>query len=222
MPDPDRFRNLSMPQPAPGVGGTPAFDMNAMLQAFAQLQQQQQQSALNQQQNFFNNTNALGATAMSNARPGGLTPQGDWDRTFGINSASNLSPQAILASQGPSAMNQWASFGNTPGAQQMQAMNAQVNEARYRAPQEFSDRAEGAINASQPMFRLHPSTLEMAGLQAAPYASGDYARANAVNVPQQYGPPVPQGMQLPKKPGMRKGSSFGMQATGNPRPGVAF
>jgi len=168
--------------------GAPGFDMNAMLAAFAQMQQQQQQGQMSQQQNYFDNTNALGRTAMANQRPMGLTPENQWSAMFGGNAASAMTPEARMQSQGNSAINQWRDPIQFQGS---------------LPPQQSP--MDAAVQASPPPFQLHPSTLQMAGLQSAPGTLQSPER-----VPAQRAAPVMQGPPAPPVPRKRKGSSFGM------------
>jgi hypothetical protein len=190
----------SRPQPQ-------GFDMAAMLAAFAQMQQAQQAGALAQQQNYFTNTDPLGATARSNSRPMGLTSGSEWSGMFGDNAASAMSPEARMASQGNSATNQWASMGQNPGVDPyvLQGLNQQVGQQRAQNPMPTPNYAGAAANASPAPFQISPDSQDM------------ISRFNA------FGSAAPRGQREVRKGiAKRKGASFGMQATGNPRPGYRF
>jgi hypothetical protein len=180
------------------------FDMSAMLAAFVQAQQQQQQGNLAQQQNYFTNTNPLGITAQQNQRPMGLTPGSEWSAMFGGNAASAMTPEARMASQGGSAINQWAQPGRYA----------------WNAP------AQADPNLGIP--QAQPTTFSMPTPLTSPEGN---AQTDAMNLQQNMQMYQPGGMRrpmeqipppLPQKPKLRKGSSFGMQASGSPRPGFAF
>jgi len=66
------------------------------------------------------------------------------------NQASDMSPEARLASQGGSAMNQWGMLGALPGvdAEKLGAFNDQRALASARTPMVPQDRVAGAIAAS--------------------------------------------------------------------------
>ncbi len=96
------------------------LDLNALFAAFM-LQQQQQSTdrvGLQRDRSFGHQLGWGGA--------GGLTPQTKWDEMF-PQGASSLTPEARLASQGPSAMNQWGQLGQVTGvdAGKLQEQNLQ-------------------------------------------------------------------------------------------------
>lgn len=168
-----------------------------------QAAQQQQQGQLAQQQDYFRQTNPLGATALSNARPGGLTPGSEWSSMFGDNAASAMTPEARMASQGGSAVNQWANPGryawNGPAQADPNMGMLQTNTTPFQMPQPLTSPMGGpasdAANLQQNMSMYSPGG------------------SNTAQMPTQ----TPR-----KKPAMRKGSSFGMQASASPRPGFGF
>jgi hypothetical protein len=108
------------------------FDLNAMIAAF--LMQQQQQNTdrigLQRERSFGRNIGWTG--------PGGLTPQAKWDEMFPNSAASRLTPEALLASQGPSAMNQWAQQGGVKGIDQGQLADQNLQRKRKSTGKTFS------------------------------------------------------------------------------------
>lgn len=112
--------------PVGGAGAPPAFDINAIIAAFTQLAHQQGQQRQQQQHQFFQDTNALGATAQANSRPQGLTPQEDWAKMFAHPAGESLVGRPGYA---PSPMsNEDAAIGASlpqPNAASLRAMPPQ-------------------------------------------------------------------------------------------------
>lgn len=220
--------------------GAPGFDMNAMLAAFAQMQQQQQAGQLQSQQNYFDNTNPLGRVGMSNARPAGLTPGSEWSAMFGDNAASAMTPEARMASQGRSATNQWAQLGGVPNVDptKLQALMTQRTPTPGVAPidsvDQFSD--PKFLPRINQQFGFTPRT-DLPGTPTRaipggfegminPQAKNPFSDANTFSVSSKVS--LPKGVvagdgttNYTRSKPKRKGSSFGMQPT-SPKPGFSF
>lgn len=173
----------SQPPPVQGMDMAKIFGM--MMQAA----QQQQQGQLGQQQNFFDNTNALGRTAIANQRPMGLTPENQWSQMFGGNAASAMNPEARMQSQGGSAINQWRD-----------PMQFQGSLPPQQSPM------DAAVQASPPAWQPNYD-FAMPQPLTSPFNDA-YAKTDPANLQRNKQIYAPGGASR-----LRKGSSFGMQAS---------
>ncbi len=219
-------QNIDQPGGVPQQQGqqpvTPQFDINALMAAFLQQQAQTNidRTQLQRERSFGRHIGWQG--------PGGLTPQAKWDEMFGQNSASKLSPEARLASQGASAMNQWGQLGQVDGvdAGKLQGLMGQkyVNpEATFRSnPGNVIPEPPDMTPGPNPTTRQIPGGYE-GMINPQMQGNAKFADANMFTVRPGSAPNVPEGaygmdengpMYRPgQKTKKRSGKSFGFDAT---------
>ena len=151
--------NPNQPKQTPAASAqTPQFDMNSMVQAFLAAQAQQgdlrlqgQREFLSGQHKAMDGVNIDPNTGRSQANP--------FDTGFFQNSASQMTPEARLASQGPSAMNQWGAQGGVQGVDPTEL--ARLNDVRassYQPHAENTGVTMGATSTAIPNYKA-PGSL---------------------------------------------------------------
>lgn len=205
------------PQPLPGQAQQPDA-LTPLFQALAQAMAAQAQTGQGrlrlQGQQTFGRHLGIGGAEVTPENPQGHAAGDPFSNGFFNNTASQLSPEARIASQGNNAFNQWGREGELQGVDRRaldQANTATWADHRNPAPY---DPVAGAFGASPQPFQISPQSS---------------ALVHGYGTPPPSGPQMPNGFQGQPMPGQakRKGVAFnfmggGASPMGSPRKGFSF
>lgn len=145
----------------PSLGITPDMLMEIFKHMGQQPQQQQQPQDLGALLGQLRNDPQ--GDANHSYMPGMNNASNPFSNGFFQSSASQMTPEARLASQGPSAMNQWGAMGQVGGVDPnvLQGLNQQVQQTRSANPHAAPDFASAAATASPSPYQTQDSGANM-------------------------------------------------------------
>lgn len=207
------------------------FDINAYIAAMQQMAQAQQANRTQNNREAQSGRHlGIGGSDVSTDNPQGYASNPFGGPLTFQNKASQLSPEAALASQGNNAMNQWGQVGQVAGvdAAKLQGLNQLAGNMQGANPHPMPSAADGAMAASPGAYTpvqgafAPPAPLmspdgPMNGMSEQQAMQGYLAQAQPgffTMRPQTPQLPQDQPPQQPRRPGFKAGATA--------RPGSSF